>query len=118
MARISSAAAAIAVIAAFATTARAQDFDTTVRTQELEAQLNASRQHEIALRNELMALEARLQADNSIRLLESERSPAISALLRDRELAPADPAPSYAAIPDSRLKDSNARVRAAARKPR
>lgn len=86
-----------------------------VRTQELEAQLNGFRQREVALRNELMAQQARAQADTSVRLLEAERNAAAQRLVSPSEIP--DPSqtarPSFASIPDGRLADSNARIRSA-----
>lgn len=108
---------AASVLLGFALTAhaQAQDFDTQVRTQELEAQLNAARQRDVALRNEMMAMEARVQADTSVRLLEAERNAAAQRVLRPSGEPDGQGVvdPGYASIPDGRLSESNARVKSA-----
>jgi len=109
-------AAVIAILLALAPGARAQDFDTMVRTQQLEAAIANIRQRDVALSNELMAMEARAQAEHSISALQAQRNspgnrPPVDYEALDR--APVVPR-SYATIPDERLAASNARVKAAA----
>ena len=83
------------------------------------AEAEQARQRDVALSNQLSALEARMQTEQALRDI---------AALRQRPVlpAPADPAfPSptfeanaFASIPDSALAASNARVRAAAQNRR
>jgi len=101
---------------AAAQTYPAQTFDADVRIQQLESQAAAARQRDVALSNELMALEARRQAEGSIATLQAQReSPGYRAPVDYDALARAPVARGgYTSIPDDRLAASNARVRAAA----
>ncbi len=94
--------------------AGAQDADLFQRGFDLEMQLTQARQREVDLRNQLMALEARQQAEQAIRAIEALRDAAPIRLSRADGPLPAPPAPErFATIPDARLAASNARVRAA-----
>ena len=106
---------------ACAAPAAAQDYLglTLQRDAEFAAQAELFRQREVALSNQLAALEARLQTDQALRDIEALRH-------RPSLPTPADPkAPSptfdpkaFASIPDGALAASNARVRAAAQNRR
>jgi hypothetical protein len=111
--------AALALVVAApaaAQTSAAQNFDTDVRVQQLESQIANTRQRDVALSNELMAQEARRQADTSIATLRAQReSPGYRAPVDYDALARAPVTRGgYTSIPDDRLAASNARVRAAA----
>jgi len=100
-----------------ATPAMAQVDSNLDRSIALRAEQDMARQQLNALQNEIYATQSRLQTEQTLRELQSQR-----ALLRVRPQAPLPPADAstpppadggYAAIPDAMLADSNARVRAA-----
>ena len=94
--------------------ARAQDAALFQRDFELEMQLTQARQREVAMSNQLMAQEARQQAEQAIRALEAERDAAAIRHAHADASPPATSAPVRPVdIPNARLAASNARVRAA-----
>src|SRR4051812_31706392 len=105
--------AAAALLAA--TPALAQYNPSYDRSVELQAQQDMDRQRMDALRNETFSAQTRLQTEQTIRRLESEREP-LRVQPRNydpRNTTPPNVGPGFAAIPDSTLADSNAKVRAA-----
>ncbi len=93
----------------FAATAAVAQDDSALRTQfELEMQLTQARQRDIDLRNQLTALETRQRAEAALQALESAWKPAGNPQMTGQV---------YAELPDDRLAESNARVRAALQTP-
>lgn len=104
----------VLAMAAAATPAAAQDAMLQHYIAEAQVEQEMSRQRDVALRNELSTLEARVRTEIAITELERQREPLRLPLAED----PRKPAPApetFAAIPDDRLAASNARVRAAAK---
>jgi hypothetical protein len=103
------------VLAAAGSAAQAQDPFLLQRAGELDAALAAARQRDVALHNDVMALDARLRTEQAFRATDPGLGAAPVLLLPPVKGAPPrrDPGP-YASIPDDRLAASNARVKAAA----
>lgn len=106
---------AILMLAA-ATPAAAQDAMLLHYMGQAQVEQEAARQRDVALRNELMVLDARIRTDQALRDIEAQRTPL--SLPRDGQTPSAAPSTQagYAAIPDDKLAASNARVRAAAQR--
>ena len=70
----------------------------------------------MARSNELMALEARLRAEQAMADVQAQRTPpAVPSLRYEPPLSGASPSTArYPSVPDAALSDSNRRVRAAA----
>ncbi|HEY9218506.1 MAG TPA: hypothetical protein VIO94_10690 [Phenylobacterium sp.] len=109
---------AAALLAANA--AAAQDlYDPTwmARDAELRSQQELMRQRDVALQNQLTTLELRLQTEQSLRMLQEQRlRPYLPAPPERRTAQPSSSgttAAGFAEIPDSRLSQSNSRVREA-----
>jgi hypothetical protein len=86
------------------------------RDAQAMADAQAARSRDIAVTNELSALQARNQSDQALRNLQTARIvPVVPTVPYTPKAAPAviDPA-KLASIPDAALAESNARVRAAA----
>ena len=86
------------------------------REAQLFAEAQAARNRDIALANELAALEARLQTEQALSNLQAARAtPPVPLILPNPRVSgsPVDTRP-FASIPDATLAASNARVRAAA----
>lgn len=75
------------------------------------AEQQLARQREIAIYNELSAMDARIRTDQALRDLERQRRPEPTPALREPRRLDTG---GLATIPDDRLAASNARVRAAA----
>ncbi|HEY3696132.1 hypothetical protein [Phenylobacterium sp.] len=99
------------ILAAAGSAARAQGAYVFQRAGEVDAELAAARQRDVALHNELMALDARLRAEQALRDTDPSRGAAPVRLLPPVKGAPPR---HYASVPDDRLAASNARVKAAA----
>lgn len=106
---------AFALAAGAASAAWAQNPYLDQQAAQLDAERAAARQRDIALHNDLMALDARLRTDQALRDTDPRLNAAPVYLLPPARGAPPrrDPGP-YASIPDDRLAASNARVKAAA----
>jgi hypothetical protein len=107
------------ILFAIAPAAWAQDPLLYQRDFEVQTQLQAARQREVDLQNQLTVLDARVRTEQAIRDQESLRNAPAVRIPSDpaARQAPIDPG-KLAAIPDDRLAASNARVRAAARNRR
>lgn len=111
----------LVLVGAVAAPAGAQDIAGVQRDTELWMQQDLARQHAISQDNRLMALEAQLRTDQTLRQLEAQRSrPAMpEPVMPPAPASVSSPAPAttvtagpYASIPDDRLAASNARLRA------
>jgi hypothetical protein len=105
------------VIAAAATGAAAQvPPPTQMQLDDLRARQEAAERQAVARSNELMALEARLRADQAVADLQAQRAPPPAPALRYEPQASTGRASvgKYPSVPDAALADSNRRVQAAA----
>ncbi len=109
--RILFAAAALLV----ATPAAAQDWAAQARAADLQAQQDMDRQRLNTLQNDVFAAQTRLQTEQTIRSLELQRGALQIAPGSNPRTEPPTPGPMFGEIPDDRLADSNAKVRAAIR---
>lgn len=94
-----------------------QRLQTEMRLQELQQQADMARQREITTSNELMALDARLRAEQGMADVRAQAiSPRLPSAPQNQVYAP-PPAQidtsRLASIPDDRLADSDRRVREA-----
>jgi hypothetical protein len=96
--------------------AAAQDPYLVHRDFQQSVQANEARQRDIFIQNELMGIDMRLRTDQALRVYGDPR-PGSGQILPSLPGATAPKIGPFAEIPDSRLSDSNARVRAAT-KPR
>ena len=89
---------------------------TQFQLDDLRARQEASERASVARSNELMALDARLRADQAVADLQAQRMPlANPSLLYKPPLSGASPTTQrYPSMPDSALAESNRRVQAAA----
>jgi hypothetical protein len=101
----------LAAAAASVPPAAAQVALTLQRDNELWAAQQSARQREIAARNELGVLDARVRTDEALRDLDQQRRAA--PITTPKNPKAFDPG-VFVSMPDSRLAASNARVRAAA----
>ena len=83
------------------------------------AETQAARARDIAQTNELATLQARLRSDQAIANLQAQRAPQPPPALPGPHAVPREIDTSQmVSIPDAALAQSNARIRAAASKPR
>lgn len=105
---------------ALAAPAAAQDFGATTQMQldALRLQQQLDQQRSVAQHNELMALDARLRAEQAARTLEAQRAP--TALPRTPYSGPPAQIDTsrLPSIPDEALAESNRRVREISKNPR
>jgi len=104
------------MLAAAATPAAAQFNPNAFELNDLRARQDAAERAAVARSNELMALEARLRADQAVADLRAQRSaPTLPSPRYDPPLSGASPTlPKYPSMPDAALAESNRRVQAAA----
>jgi hypothetical protein len=110
---------ALVILAALAAAppAAAQLSPTELHLQmELQAQAELARQRTVAIENQLMALEARLQAERGVATIEAQKArpyiPVPSVVVPGAAPAPVDTS-KLVSIPDDRLAASNAAIREA-----
>lgn len=108
---------AIALMAAAATSAAAQDYSALVHARDADrfAAEQAARQRDVALANELSRLQAQVQTSQALADLAATRNqPSVVVRYSGKGPPPTLDQSKLAQIPDSVLADSNAKVRAAA----
>jgi len=101
------------IVAAIAATAAAQTV-TQFDLDNLRAQQQAAQQRAIAQSNELMALDARLRADQAVANLQMPQPRAPQLAYTPANSAAPVAAAKYPSMPDAALADSNKRVQDAA----
>ena len=88
---------------------------------QMQAEQQLARMREVATANELMALEARLRADDAVRLMQAARSPVTMPALPYPDaglgLTAAHDIASPPSIPDTAMADSNRRVQEILKNP-
>jgi hypothetical protein len=97
----------------------AQDFNTIFLENQMRAEQDMARQRGVALQNELMALDARIRTEQTIRDVQAQGRTVRLPTPQERQPPPPSRPPPFdagqvASIPDQALAASNARVREAA----
>lgn len=99
------------IVLCLPTGAAAQDGWLTHRDFQMSAQANEARQRDIFIQNELMGIDMRLRTDDALRVYGDPKAGPVR-ILPGRPGAAAPAVGPFAEIPDTRLMESNDRIRA------